>query len=476
MTDVVCQINISSRTIENTYTSKYVAYEKNRQFKGLNTMLNRCLNGTANMAYGFLWVYQSILDKTTINNFIKLKVPNLLVDTHPHLIKEWNINNTRDINLITYGSGDKVLWDCLVGKNHPSYLMPVATRAGQNTQCGCPECYKEKSQVYDQKEKKEHIKNHITNTDNIDTGDAAEFYIENLLENTGLYHEVIKIGQTGDITDVIVILKSGVQKSIQVKTLTKRKNGNYSYDLKVNKNYPGKLLIVAVDHERTRFSTFLHDRIGNRQITLSYKSGKTIYEDIIYRDEKNFLDKVINLIPSSLDFVETNTSGEKILERASLRRLELWCIKYGFSFRRNNTDKNSIDCYINNIPIQCKYSSVNCTECYTYRISVHKGCGVFEGKSCFMPYSINDPFEFIVVELGGLRDSEEKGHIYESQFCFIPKATLIERKILQNLPDVEGQCSINICPPDYPKYHWSKEFWENHPFKSKKPTLKLLFK
>lgn len=42
-----------------------------------------------------------------------------------------------------------------------------------------------------------------------------------------------------------------------------------------------------------------------------------------------------------------------------LERLEKICINRGFIFRKNNTNGDIIDCFINDIGIQCKYMSLN---------------------------------------------------------------------------------------------------------------------
>jgi len=80
-----------------------------------------------------------------------------------------------------------------------------------------------------------------------------------------------------------------------------------------------------------------------------------------------------------------------------------------------------------------------------------------------MNYCANDPFEYLVSEVGGTKEEPTK---YHGQFCFIPKTTLIEWNVLRTSTH-KGKNSICICPPDYhDDKHWSKKFWPD-PFTTK---------
>ncbi len=467
MDHIIYQINIETRKVENEFKTRRDAVLKFPNFLGLNSTIGKCLNGKQDTTYGFIWVYKGILGNTTINDYIKLKVPNLIIDTHPHLTKEWNISNTENINLITYGSGQEIIWNCLADETHPSYNVSLKERTKPNHPTGCPECHRIKYEVHDRKEKELHILNHISNTNKIDTGDATERYIVNLLKNSKNFLKVIKIGETGDQTDIVVTLVSGIQKSLQIKTLSERKQYQYTYNIYIRSDYPDNMLIVCANAERNHFSIFPFSKFGIKNLTLSFKSGNTIYEDIMYRNEKSFLDKLIDEIPNSCDYEMYCACKEKMLERYMLIRLEAWCIKNGFIFKRNDTDGNTIDCCINGIHIQAKYCSLNKTNSITYQISCHKACGSLNGKGIRVPCCVTDPFEYVIVEVGGIRNIEKKEHIYEEQFCFIPKNVLADRKILAQLPDIKGAGNFSICPPDYQNDHWSKKFWNNHPFVQK---------
>jgi hypothetical protein len=91
----------------------------------------------------------------------------------------------------------------------------------------------------------------------------------------------------------------------------------------------------------------------------------------------------------------------------------------------------------------------------TYKINISKSNGIFKGKILKKPYHADDEFHYLIVEIGGKKDNLEKYHNY---FCVIPKSVLIERKHL-TVGNKMGKMSVMICPPDYPKDHWSKQYW-----------------
>lgn len=86
-------------------------------------------------------------------------------------------------------------------------------------------------------------------------------------------------------------------------------------------------------------------------------------------------------------------------------RLEKFCIENNLLFTRNNTNSNSIDCYINNKPIQCKYCCLNTKNNKTFSVSVVKCNGVLFGKVIKAPYNIDEAFDYIIVEVGGIRSN-----------------------------------------------------------------------
>jgi len=50
--------------------------------------------------------------------------------------------------------------------------------------------------------------------------------------------------------------------------------------------------------------------------------------------------------------------------------------------------------------------------------------------------------------------------MYLDNFCIIPSSVLINKGILKT-SEQKGKLGLSICPPDYEKDHWSKEYWNN---------------
>lgn len=81
------------------------------------------------------------------------------------------------------------------------------------------------------------------------------------------------------------------------------------------------------------------------------------------------------------------------------------------------------------------------------------------GSKLSQPYSVDDKFEYVVVEIGGMRSNlNSEIDMYLGNFCFIPKAELIKQGILSS-PICKGKESMYICSPDYSGSHWSKQYW-----------------
>ena len=140
-----------------------------------------------------------------------------------------------------------------------------------------------------------------------------------------------------------------------------------------------------------------------------------------------------------------------------LARLEQFCIDKNLTFRRHTTSGDTIDCFINNAAIQTKFCSLNVVNGCTYLINTSKGATTIDGCRRTQSYHVNDPFKFLIVEIGGTRESPSK---YIGQFCILPKDELVSRNILASL-EYRGKKGISICPPDYIKPHWSKTHWNN---------------
>ena len=263
---------------------------------------------------------------------------NALINTHPLIAREWDYtkNEDLDINTITYGSVKDVWWLCWDFK-HP-FLARPNNRTARNS--NCPTCFHEQSKSG----------NKVIKT--VDTGDDSEDYIFDLFKTVNFFKDVENIGGIGGYIDLVLTLKDGKQKGLQIKTLTQKKDED-TYGGSLGKKYPDDLLIVFVNKSRNRFAVMFAKDVNATGVSF-YFGGKCKHEDSMFRNEKDMLKKVIELIPLSVDYGD---GREHILAKGTLieydmcKRLEKACVKNGMIFKRNKTNGNTIDGFINDIPV-----------------------------------------------------------------------------------------------------------------------------
>jgi len=190
------------------------------------------------------------------------------------------------------------------------------------------------------------------------------------------------------------------------------------------------MLIAGINKERTRFFLSFYGDIKNVSgISLTFDCGNCKYIKFMHTDKSLFLKKLKEMIPYSVVFVP-NLSKDNLKEVEMFRRYEEECFKRCKVFKRNTTNKNTVDGFTDNIPFQGKYRSLpnnGSDNAMTYRISTTKSAGIFNRKRIDQSYSIDDPFEFIIIEVGGIKSQLDK---YKGNFCIIPKSELLTRKIL----------------------------------------------
>ncbi len=464
MSEIICQIDFTNKTIIEEFKTIEEIVIKFSNINDVKIKILSCLNNTIKIFNGFGWIYKFKLDNIGINSYINNdkiidKKRNLFINCYPHLIAEWDFqrNTDIDINKITYASNKKVWWKCLNNIKHPYYFTKVYHKTCDSSKC--KECYHDSMRIYDKDEKEEHIQKHIEKSKNnlnintISIGDDIELYITNLLISSKEYNIVDRIGQTGDKTDIIVTLKSGIRKSIQVKTISSTECADV-YHMNNDHKLPDNMLVIMSNIHKTRFAVDFSKNIMHSALPFNNTTSK--YKDIMFIDEKDFLKRIIELIPLSIDYSGFISSESVMKEYNSALRLEDWCKVKGYRYRRNITNGTTIDLYINDISIQAKYRTLNVSGQYTYQINITKSAGLFHSKRIKMSCTIDEPFEYLMIEVGGIEKEPTK---YNGQFCFIPKSVLIERKVLRTSTH-KGRTSICVCPPDYhDETHWSKKYW-----------------
>jgi len=384
------------------------------------------------------------------------KYNSLLIIKSPHLIKEWDFEKNKGINIngIAHASTINVWWICPRGH---SYQNSPHNR----TKNGCGICVVDDKRVYD-KDTVIKIKNGDTpkNNERLIAGDNSEYFIANILRDTKLYKEIVQMGNISGNGDIMIRHHDDSINFIQIKTIS-YKESYYSFNN--NTKYPDDMLIVAVNRERDKFVLDFYKNLNARTIALHYNNKNSKYKHIMYTSIQEFTKKLIELIPFSV--TKNIMTEHRLKEFAMLERLSSFCEKNNLNFVRNTTDSNPIDGYINGLSFQAKYRSFQ--DANTYCIDCKKYSGAINRKQIKKPYDEND-FDLMIVELEGT-DGE-----FHNQFCIIPKSVLISVGILKT-ETCKGKTTFRVCKPDYNKNHWSKNYWNNLSiFQKKKVRLNIL--
>uniref|UniRef100_A0A6C0AD25 Uncharacterized protein n=1 Tax=viral metagenome TaxID=1070528 RepID=A0A6C0AD25_9ZZZZ len=465
----ILKIDLTNEKIIEEYKNKKDVIYKHPEFTKWNKeQLRHCLNYKGQSTASFGWIYKA--EFTNMNDFLSDKKQIILLkDKYPELVKEIDFNHeiNKNLNLktLTYGSGKEIAWKCLKDSSHPIFIKSCASRFCKSRPLSnCIECHYDSIRILDKKEKENHIKNYAPDISNITLGDETEEFLVDLLKKSAKFLNIEKTGQTSEKCDIKVILKNGKEKSLQVKTLSKISNG---YSLRVDFKYEKDMLIAMVSQDRL---CFVLEFYGNLKLTgYEFKAdSKYKHSHMIINNEHDFCKILSNKIEQSSNYKQI-ISKTHFKEVKMFKRLKKFCDKNNFSFERNSTNGNTIDLFINNIPMQAKYTSLNMNKDEkrnTYKITMSKSCGKLKGINVNRPYNQDDKFEYIVVEIGG---TEKNKKMYHKNFCFIPKEQLIINKIFSGYLDEnneisKGKKSMYICPPDYKSEHWSKQYWNNISF------------
>jgi len=435
--------------------------------------------GLCNYHYGRMINGEKIETREIPLTTKKIKTGNLFIVNFPELVNEWNHNKNIgiDINSITYGSQEMIDWICPIKKHEYCAKMNARTADGN----GCLTCYIESNKIINQ-EKLETFRNESYEKDKLkqidkvketyDIGDETEEYIVELLLETKKFKNVEKIGNIGGESDITITLMDDSIKQLQVKTLTPDSENVFHAAIK---NYPEDMLIALVNKERTHFACIFKsetDDVKCLKLTFDYEFSK--YKNKLFKNKGDFVSYLVSKIPFST--FKNNVSKTITIEKDSFERLQRYCEKFNIEYRRNTTNGNPTDIFLNGLRCQVKYASLNSTESVTYKIGSSKSGGrLFDEDKTHRtkrPYH-KDDFDIFIVNVGGTKTHPDK---YNDDFMFIPMNELNELGILKN-DFVEGKLSFNICPPDYEKPHWSKKYWNNlSPIKNVNKERKLVLK
>jgi hypothetical protein len=368
-------------------------------------------------------------------------------DKYKHLQCQWDAANLRPFSSYTHGSGALVNWICDQGHKFP---MRITDRTRIGSEQGCPDCAHAKRRVHDPEEKR--LKQQqVLPVNNISVGEASEKWVAQQLRLCDPRWNVEEIGQTTDKTDTKITLETGEVKSIQVKTMTQITSDRLSCCVK--QRYAPRMLLVMVNRNRNRFAVAYAEDIDVDCPTFS--STKRVH--LQCWDQPTFLTRIRSLLPGAADYVQ-DVSVAASKELGMNQRLTQVCLQRGISVVRNGSNGNTIDGWVGDIPVQCKYRSFGQTSRKgVCTVGAVKGSGMLNRRLIQRPYHEDDPWKILIVELGG---TIEEPTLYHGRFCMIPKEVLIAQGVLETR-DCLGKTSFSVCPPNYERNHWSKPYWDN---------------
>lgn len=181
-------------------------------------------------------------------------------------------------------------------------------------------------------------------------------------------------------------------------------------------------------------------------------NDKSKYTNIMFKIEEEFTKKILELLPKSqfvknIDEILTEQQKKEFYMR---ERLKQKCKLFNLSYADNNHNYNTIDCYINNIPIQLKYSSLNQNYRNSIQVTMRKSLGRHKGKFLKQSYHLDDEFKFVIIELDN----------YHNQFCIIPKQALANKNCIST-NDKIGSGMCYVMPPGFKNKHWTNLYWDN---------------
>lgn len=416
--------------------------------------VSECINDPKKSAYNHAWINVEDSKFISLSEYMKLHpFSDRLIDLYPQVYSEidWT-KQTEDVSMCTYASEVKVWFKCK-NPNHVSYISCIKPRTIDEG--GCKECYFDRKANYDRQGAKEHIKNYIPNLSTNIKGEEKEKYVYNIIKQfvtEGFFKNVEVTGNTNEKADLKVTLNDGTMKSLQVKTLIKD-NGNEAYFVSYC-NYHDQMMVVMINNDYNRFGIVYASMLSKTVSTSFNFDNWNNKGGFLTKDLLSFKEQLKICIPYSCDY-ELIASPLHMKEIKMFERLKFFVESHGSTFRRNDSNANDVDLFINDIPYQAKYSSSMSSD-ITYVIGSAKSAGFFQGKQISQPYRSDDKFEYFIIELGGPSGDIEK---YHGNFCIIPKQELANQGILR----VEGKCdghkSFVICIPDFQGDHWSKRYW-----------------
>lgn len=364
-------------------------------------------------------------------------------------IKNIDINGNKiDLTKLPKGSTADLLWNCLHGH---SFKVPLCTRTSGHD---CKECQWESMRKIPLKDTEKMLlrdDSKVISTSRI--GDINEKYVYDLLKKHQKVQDIQLLGYLGGYGDIRMKLKGcNDYKLLQVKTLTKKKNNSFTIDN--SKSYPEDLLFAMISSDHKYFAIEFAGNLSEQCPYFSFNNIESKYKDVMFTDKNIFIKTIIANINDSVTNVniedQLNTENQK-KEYAMRQRIKAVCESHNITYKDNETNSDTIDCYINDKPIQLKYTGRTRKNQKVMNLNLYKNGGYVNGRCRTKPYHIKDGFEYIIVET-------KKFH---GQFCIIPKTVLHQRGFISDDKGQKGRRMCTIAPFDYDKKHWINIYWNN---------------
>lgn len=440
-----------------------------------NKTITRCMGKaescTANAVSGTLcqkcWEFLFVKTERRYPDYLELvkslprlmHLENLFITKYTHLIQNWDFekNQLADIRAITFASCREIYWRCRFDHR---FFIPLTYMT--RNEINCHDCRPDfiKDREKELKDKRESERNRETRKNSVKIGDQSEEYIVELLLGLGVYKNVEKLGHLGGNADIRVTFQNNSYTYLQVKTLSKKKTKD-SYESthgKNSKKYPDNMLMIYVNKERNRFaSIFWKDIKENISLTLSFARNNSIYKNIMFKEEniQEFKKRLIDQIPLSTTEIYFSESTKKDLD--SMEKVRIFCMEKGLEFKRNITNGDAVDAFINGHRIQVKYRASNGD--FVVKVNLKKGSGFIKKKPIARCYD-EDDFDFLIILIGNFGDEIKGDENYKGKFCIIPSEELKKQKILRT-EEHDGKITMYLYPPNTLIDHWTKPYWNN---------------
>jgi len=258
----------------------------------------------------------------------KRRVPDYLIE---EFVQE--LNPGIDILKLPCGADNKITWKCK-NEEHPTFEMVLYSRTRENDLRGCHQCTIENRNritAEERAEREEKGEKSMKHFNNILIGEATERYVIELLSKNLQVKSIELIGQFNGYTDVIVELKEGIKRLLQIKTISP-KSDRYKFGTHLGKWYPDNLLIAGVDTKRQHFMVGFSGLFTSRNVSVSFKPDtKSKYKDLVMTNENEFIDRILRDIINSTNFisVEDQLNERHTKEYLMVQRLINACNKHG---------------------------------------------------------------------------------------------------------------------------------------------------